>query len=424
MNSFTTLQSVSFPSAIIALDLCKTMDLVVIVDTDGILSLLRTISWDLVFTIKINDKFSLSSNATSIKFNHSGKIVALGFDCGNVGVINLETQNCHVCKNFSSLKSITSVSWINFVGNRSNSYPTAIVEPYNINTFHLVENFGYSVIDESIHGSLSTINEFIISSSKSLLISIASNNLLSGFVYGVFCIFTVSLSPGVTRSICSIVCDINKFPIVVSSSSISECFYFLQSPFTSFHYDWIERIAFLQLDINRMVSTLFDFSTSSGRKWKDSTKVILPKLQLLKSAIATYELDLNPIEFLFTITQCGCWHDAVNNGLSSNWNDQGIERLRSNIDTTLSSIIKTLQVSGVAYCTNIILHSKELLNIIENECIKRFPDTLKNHLKNLIFSGKLLLQKLELTLLEARKTRDKMLLYVQVFLSFSFIENQ
>eukprot|EP01037_Dinobryon_pediforme_P018604 gene18604-18893_t len=220
--------------------------------------------------------------------------------------------------------------------------------------------------------------------------------MLHGHICGIYPLFSISLCHFLPVDVTLVeVVGINseKDRFIVNSTSR------FTSKWTS-SYKWLAQSGSTQLLIE---------------KWKDACKAILPKLSLLQGLLETYQVVMTPVQFLYTVSMCGLWHPIALNCFSQHWNDQGLARLKTAIDSASQAIITALQLRGVAYCTNIILASRELLtlheNIIPSENGVPVDQVQKYH--HLVHSAELLLNKLDDTILEARLARETMLLYVQ-----------
>jgi hypothetical protein len=75
----------------------------------------------------------------------------------------------------------------------------------------------------------------------------------------------------------------------------------------------------------------------------------------MQTLLATYELQMTPIEFCYTISMCGLWHPAAATVFTQHWNDQGVQRLRATVDATSRSIVKMLQTKALPMATNCLL---------------------------------------------------------------------
>ncbi len=68
-----------------------------------------------------------------------------------------------------------------------------------------------------------------------------------------------------------------------------------------------------------------------------------------------YNLDFTATEFMYTLVQCGSWHPASSASFPTQWNDQGINRLKASIENTLTLIIKQLLFRVIPLVTNMLL---------------------------------------------------------------------
>ena len=123
-------------------------------------------------------------------------------------------------------------------------------------------------------------------------------------------------------------------------------------------YKWFEQSGFTQLLIESSLSKLQELVISCSRKWKEACKAVLLKLSLLQSLLESYQVAMTPVQFMYTVSMCGMWHPIASTCFSQHWNDQGLARLKSAVDSASQAIITALQMRAIPYCTNIILASR------------------------------------------------------------------
>ena len=221
------------------------------------------------------------------------------------------------------------------------------------------------------------VGSFFRSTESCVLLSLSASKELSGFIFGIFPLFTIQMDIGYT-----LVKGFTSFSAVyvVSNESVTEQnnrnkfqninvaenssghrvlkmnMDMLNCSSCSFH--WFEQTASLYLVIHSEFSKLQDLVVGFSRKWKDATRVILPKLSLLQGILDGYQISMTATQFMYTIAQCGLWHPAALTAFSQHWNEQGISRLRSAVDATSTSIRKSLQLRAVPIATNIALRCR------------------------------------------------------------------
>lgn len=241
-----------------------------------------------------------------------------------------------------------------------------------------------------------SVERFFRSTESCFLLSLDVNRRLSGFIYGIFPLFSVNLdlienivSGPLLVSGIYIVCPHKKIgessnryqevtqkkadysnrhslDILPQHSQLNHAISLhnikkLNIPLLGCsycRYRWFEHSASLYLMIHSDLSKLLDMITSHSRKWKDSTRVILPKLSLLQGVLDGYQISMNPVQFMYTVAHCGVWHPAALTSFSQHWNDMGISRLRSAVDTASSAIVKSLQMRAIPIVTNILLRCR------------------------------------------------------------------
>jgi hypothetical protein len=183
---------------------------------------------------------------------------------------------------------------------------------------------------------------------------------------------------------------------------------------------WLEQAASLQTGVEAGLARLLDLVSGCGRKWKDALKVVLPKLGLLKGLLDTYQLSMSPLEFCYSISMCGLWHPAAATAFSQHWNEQGLMRLRVAVDSSSRSVIRQLQMRALPIATNALLAARELLAVSAHLARPRAGAGAALLLREDLQAKEQLLRcvedvvlRLDETLLEARRAREAMLLYIQ-----------
>ena len=242
-------------------------------------------------------------------------------------------------------------------------------------------------MEEHLESGLGEITEshpvesFFRSTESSIMLALDCNKELSGFIFGIFPLFTINLN--VVESIVGGAQHLSGLFVVSTdgdheqqlmsdssaiSSHIVQKLNISMLSCSSCRFRWLEHSASLYLMIQADISKLQDIVVGHSRKWKDSTRVIIPKLSLLQGVLDGYQIVATPVQFMYTIAHCGLWHPAALTSFSQHWNDQGITRLRSAVATTSSSIIKSLQMRAVPIVTNIALRCRYVTSF--------FPDNL------------------------------------------------
>lgn len=208
------------------------------------------------------------------------------------------------------------------------------------------------------------------SNESDMLLSLDEDNMLLGYIFGIFPLFTIQMN-SVDRlvggsahltGVCVVSAQhlqaqygspcnpqLNRSLMELDIGIFSGCKY---------RYRWLEHAASLYLMIQADFSKLQEMVTGHSRKWKDSTRVIIPKLSLLQTVLNGYQISMSPVQFMYTLVHCGMWHPAAQTAFSQHWNDQGISRLRSAVDATSHSIRKSLQMRATPIATNIALRCR------------------------------------------------------------------
>lgn len=216
------------------------------------------------------------------------------------------------------------------------------------------------------------VESFFRSTESCIMLSLNANKELSGYVFGIYPLFSISL-----HSIDKIVAggtQLNGIYVFTPKDSGERieghplenhnqlCQLLLLSvrmiSCSNCCFRWLEHSASLHLMIHADFSKLQDMVIGHSRKWKDSTRVIIPKLSLLQGVLDGYQMGMTPVQFMYTVAHCGLWHPAALTAFSQHWNEQGISRLRSAVEATSTSIRKSLQLRAIPIATNIALRCR------------------------------------------------------------------
>jgi len=137
-----------------------------------------------------------------------------------------------------------------------------------------------------------------------------------------------------------------------------------------------------------------------------------------------YQIKMSPIHFMYSICHSGLWHPAAVLSFSQHYNEQGLNRLRSSIDSTTSLIMKTLQIRIQSVATNVLLRCKGLKEILEVMKACGGPAIIaESSIAALYNKAEHVLFKLDDAIHEARDARDAFLVYIQFIKEFSLRAN-
>jgi len=323
---------------------------------------------------------------------------------------------------------------------------------------YLAERFGMDDLQDSTSApekdEISVLEGFF---SSETMFTLSENSIILALAFGIHPLFSVNIS----------LFDVNKsmIPLMISSPVDSFAFYPSSASLTEVltcnvavsvkcadvaiqRYFYQQRSAQLVSLIQAETAKLTEMIVSAGKKWKDATKPIIPKMSLLMDTLKGYELEFSPIEFMYTIAICGNWHPAAQSSIPTHWNEQGILRLKTAIDTSSLWIIKMLSLRALPLCTNIILQCRldisrlqrllttqllyrELLGLCQklynSNDGKNSPEKLDflSGLSLSVSTAENLILKIDETLNEAKMARESMLLFIKVlklsFFHFVFI---
>lgn len=289
---------------------------------------------------------------TCISFTHTGAFIAIGFEDGGIGVLDLETQRLVLSENVSP--SLTKLSWITWMKFDT----TNDQDSENNGDFHydLVKRVGMHPLNE-VTSKTRDQERYSLGhrATESLLISFTVDFLLRGHIFGISHVFSVKLNNILTPL--SIQASANNVNGFISLTWKEKSSFYSYPSLCLKSSRVIEHASLLLLRIHEDLNIINDAFITFGKRWKDATKVILPKLQLLHGILESYELSFTAVEFMFSIGQCGQWHPAASS-FSNHWNEQGINRLRGSVESTLQSMIKSIQMNIIPTIMNIILSSR------------------------------------------------------------------
>lgn len=412
----------SINNAIRSVSLCKSMDLVALLYHDGLLIVYRTITWEKIISKSAAD-LEISSPSI-IAFNDNGKVIAIGSQNGEITLYCLEGGT--VYQAFQRLpidaRVINNMLWIlcddrislsqcnvshnlnknSRIVNVLNNMISALEFEDHTNEQHLISN-------DSAESELNLLFGF---TESAILISMTCDGLCCGFMHGIFPLFSIDI-PNLLNG------TSNKFKMIPTFSTpihTALCLEYEQSTnliiYRTFNLNSLCHTFFIRSQlatnlskITRDFNKLHDIVMIGGKKWKEAVKPIIPKLSLLQGLLDSYQITMTPVEFMYTISICGLWHPASVTAFSQHWNEQGLCRLRSAVDTSSRTFIKQLHFRALPIATNIILKCSSLLHI-------PLEDQIHTKIKKVISSSELLLSKLDDTLNEAKLARESMLLYL------------
>jgi hypothetical protein len=219
-DSFSILQT--RPTTLVkCVDLCTTMDLIALISNDSVI-LYRTLSWEKVLSKKSSDLTNSGSNPTKLSFNTSGKVLGIGCDNGELGVLGIESME--VVTSFKSNKSISNNSPILFLvwqhggSNDTNDIKTPLKNTWINGGINTVARTG---MEEYFEPGLGESHEndpmesFFKDAEYNTLIALAADGILTGHIFGIFPLFTVNLFGQMDMINSPIPIQGNLFPISI-----------------------------------------------------------------------------------------------------------------------------------------------------------------------------------------------------------------
>lgn len=298
-----------------------------------------------------------------LRFSPNGKYLSVLFTSNEIALINVELG-----KSFLSFPSGEDAS-----GNVCVSFEWTKLEtvgPFDdfaigSSLNFLFEKFGMKEYQEAGVGDQSdkllSFSEVYGDLERCLLLTLCNTGTLVAYSYGIFPLFTVNLQK-ISRSIRSF-SGLSRSPSgellgwIGDSANNKIAFETCAFPlFIAKNISKLERFASLAIYFEDAIARFREMILVCGRKWKESTKTIIPKLMLMKSLLDGYEIAMNPVEFMYSISVCGLWHPAAVNAFTQHWNDQGLLRLKFSIDATSKFVLSTLQLRCFPLLTNLILY--------------------------------------------------------------------
>ena len=256
---------------------------------------------------------------------------------------------------------------------------------------------------------LATASSLSFSSFSSVIITLNQANVLQIFSANLFPLLALSF-PEFYRSIRFI--GMEKSNILCESIG-SDAHILLSTPLTALSkLPTLNSITALLLSIGTDLKELRNIVAGNLRKWKDALKPIIPKIMLMQSTLAGYDLRLDPIAFYFSVAMAGLWHPAAKVVFSSQWNEQNLNRLRASVEGAGRSLLHSLVITCARIATNINLKCRDLLLLAAD--VKGVNDLPSHLLPQLILYANQLLFKLDDTIQEAKLALERMLLFLQV----------
>ncbi len=483
MSSLEVLQRKSVGARCVTL--CPTMDLVAIVNEEGSLTLFRTFSWEKVCIKSASEITTTTSRTHTMTFSPSGKLLALGHESGEVSIVQIESgavEQAHKFKadtNNGAESSVLRMEW-----NSTTSWGKFTkAAGYDIDSYsHLATIAEKVTLDAKADLDASELGEedehvsLFQSTQDTALFVLQRNGLLTAYLCGTFPLFAITTHlSGSKMTSCAenvlvppfvSICDGQGsvcvghlavplalwIPSPSQASTGGDC---KIVPSTAPRLIYLEQllqqyqkqrdlqlgnicpnilglvpnrqqvyVAATILKLKAQVAGMYTSILTCSRKWKEACKTVLPKLGLLQTVLDGYQIKMSPIKFLYTVCQAGPWHPAAVLALTQHYNEQGLNRLRSSIDSTTNFIIKILQSRIQSMATSVLLQCRGLREVLDVTVAAGGPAMVPcSALTRLSAKAEQILFKLDDTIHEARSARDAFLLYIQFLKEFSLRAN-
>ncbi|KAJ1409501.1 hypothetical protein B484DRAFT_403196 [Ochromonadaceae sp. CCMP2298] len=445
VNSFSQLQQRS--SAVSHVSLCAAMDLVAAASEDS-LTIYRTLTWEPVFHQRCAEGL-LGQAVSALSFSPGGKYLSVGCAEGGLFLLDIEAAQllpARFAGGGAPLDAgpVLALAWQGLAsaayaaaGNGQGSGGAAD-RSWVFGGLHQVERAGMQEQGDpnaaEASGGQAPQGELALqlALSEQLQMALTTSGLLHCHVLGVFPLFRLQLQLARDMQLRGAELLLPSPDSLGSPSLLLACSA-ASAPAQQVwrlplgvelraDFLWLEQAASLQTGVEAGLARLLDLVAGCGRKWKDALKVVLPKLGLLQGLMDTYQLAMSPLEFCFSISLCGLWHPAAATAFSQHWNEQGLVRLRAAVDSSSRSVIRQLQMRALPIATNALLAARELLAVSAHLARPRAGAGVGAALllrEDLLAKEQLLrcveavVLRLDQTLLEARRAREAMLLYVQ-----------
>ena len=425
--------------------LCPTMDLVALLNEDGQLNVHRTLSWDRILAKSIEIGDDAWGMPTSVSFSPSGNLLALGHARGQISVVNMESGDVmkaydsgHLHSNVANLmsddsRSIVKIAWVEAPYDYTrDDNPSCSEDDLSLAMISGIGNIHQGLKASVVNASdvsLDTSPQFRLSESAmpgSVLYALGADGRITVYVSGIFPLFafderSVEADMKVIKSLYSVprmrLSDKQPAVLRIEKNLLFSSSKWSVSRLLSQHYD--EHVVLLLIRAKANAARLSSMLSACAKRWKDAIRPLSAKIGLLKSALAGYEMNMSPLQFLYSIAQCGLWHPVATMSFATHWNEQGLARTRAAVDTASKSIIQVLHFDVTNCATTVILQCLELLKVVEVKARGRLPSAQGVHAK-LIGHAKTLLRVSQHVLLtvdsaarEARRARDSVSLFLQ-----------
>eukprot|EP01038_Epipyxis_sp_PR26KG_P006790 gene6790-9303_t len=430
--SFSVIQKRSI--VVKLMDLCGSMDLVVLLSADNLISLHRTMTWERILLRKTSEVGN--GIVTAIQFNNNGKQIGIGFSNGDLVVLDIETNEFLPSFRIISLYNPTEINSLCW-------YPILNINKFELKSYAQIdhelvyeERIGFK---EHVDYSMTDSEPIPLLNPKlhlddSVLLSLRVDGCMCGHTFGIYPLFVIKVfEPFHSNSSLNIVSIIengdSEVGICISSHdninpTIANTSLLTIDGVTNEirkNGKLLKRVCYIRLQLNNSLNKLTDLVTTCAKKWKECLKTIIPKLGLLEGLLQGYQIPMDPIQFFYTVASCGLWHPVAAATFTQHWNDQGLNRLKSAVDSTCRYIIKTIQLKMLPLAMNVSLFCRELIEL--NSSLGYNLSSTSNELLGLVSSEELLI-KMDETLQEAKSAREKFASFVQFIKDFSNESNE
>lgn len=269
---------------------------------------------------------------TAIAFSLCGCWLSIGMQSGIVGI--LEIESCRFVKALnihspfcSHLGAIISIRWITESSSVSAKHIAISSLPFGLKPW------------EEPGGDFLPLSH--VAPSLGVQLCFHASGLLRAYFNGIYPLFSVLLFDGGALISSLYRHELKLLIESPSSGKIFTCDLNLSLNGTTFQV--LNQLSVHWNGMENELNYVSEKLSFLGRKWKENSRVICPKLILLKGLLVAYEIPMSPIEFLHSVALGGQWHECATTHFSQHWNEQSIVRLKSSIEAVNKSLIWTFQ---------------------------------------------------------------------------------
>jgi hypothetical protein len=326
--------------------LCSRMDIVALIFEDGLLGIFRTLSWERLLSIRLDDHIKIEDiEKILLSFGPSGNNLAMSG--ASAALLNIESGKSISILNDNHVDQIQHFHWI-----ERNE-----IDEDTKKIFFQMENINIAAVAQSKQKTENFEPHF--------LSVLTSDNIITIYLYGFIPIKMIQFNT-VERVSGLIKYSLQDHFIVATShqqttTAIDDS---MNSIFTgiikypSLKIGEFQHIGLLLMKLHTLMGSIKDIHSNSAKKWKECLRILPAKLELMNTVLTSYELQMTPLEFFNSILLCGLWHPAASVIFSQHWNEQSLSRLRNSIENTLNYILRAFNLQVIPGIQTLIMFSR------------------------------------------------------------------